>query len=89
MARAKQGMPRHSEISTTMNLYTQDDRDEKQTAQGAFLSAIGLEVVWCSKFVDCHCRYQLNLSFLESMAGTTGLEPATSAVTANWESVTD
>ena len=37
-----QGMLRHSDIRTTMNLYTQDDRDEKQAAQGAFLSAIGL-----------------------------------------------
>jgi hypothetical protein len=27
---------------TTMNLYTQDDRDENQAARGAFLSAVGL-----------------------------------------------
>jgi hypothetical protein len=37
-----QGMLRHSDIRTTMNLYTQDDRDEKQAAQGAFLNAVGL-----------------------------------------------
>ena len=37
-----QGMLRHSDIRTTMNLYTQDDRDKKQAAQGAFLSAVGL-----------------------------------------------
>jgi integrase len=37
-----QGMLRHSDIRTTMNLYTQDDRDEKQAAQGAFLTAVGL-----------------------------------------------
>jgi len=37
-----QGMLRHSDIRTTMNLYTQDDRDEKEAAQGAFLSAVGL-----------------------------------------------
>jgi integrase len=37
-----QGMLRHSDICTTMNLYTQDDRDEKQAAQGVFLSAVGL-----------------------------------------------
>ena len=37
-----QGMLRHSDIRTTMNLYTQDDRDEKQAAQGALLSAVGL-----------------------------------------------
>jgi hypothetical protein len=30
---------RNSGIS---NLYTQDDRDEKQAAQGAFLTAVGL-----------------------------------------------
>jgi hypothetical protein len=35
-------MLRHSDIRTTMNLYTQDDREEKQAAQGAFLSAVGL-----------------------------------------------
>ena len=37
-----QGILRHSDIRTTMNLYTQDDQDEKQAAQGAFLSAVGL-----------------------------------------------
>jgi hypothetical protein len=37
-----QGMSRLSDIRTAMNLYTQDDRDEKQAAQGAFLSAVGL-----------------------------------------------
>ena len=37
-----QGMLRHSDIRTTMDLYTQDDRDEKQAAQGAFLTAVGL-----------------------------------------------
>jgi hypothetical protein len=33
------------DIRTTMNLYTQDDRDEKHAAQGAFPSAVGLGVV--------------------------------------------
>jgi integrase len=37
-----QGILRHSKIQTTLDLYTQDDRDEKQTAQGAFLSVVGL-----------------------------------------------
>ena len=37
-----QGILRHSDIRTTMNLYTQDDRDEKEAAQGAFPSAVGL-----------------------------------------------
>ncbi len=36
-----QGILRHSDIRTAMNLYTQDDRDEKQSAQGAFLDAVG------------------------------------------------
>ena len=36
-----QGILRHSDIRTTLNLYTQDDHDEKQAAQGAFLSAVG------------------------------------------------
>jgi integrase len=37
-----QGMLRHANVKTTLGLYTQDDRDEKQAAQGAFLSAVGL-----------------------------------------------
>jgi integrase len=37
-----QGMLRHANVKTTLNLYTQDDRDEKQAAQGAYLSAVGL-----------------------------------------------
>ena len=37
-----QGILRHSDIRMTMNLYTQDDRDEKQAAQGAFLDAVGI-----------------------------------------------
>jgi len=28
-------------IRTTVNLYTQDDRDEKEAAQGAFPTAVG------------------------------------------------
>jgi hypothetical protein len=43
-------MLRHSDIRTTMNLYTQDDRDEKQAAQGAFLpkerEACKLFILW-------------------------------------------
>ena len=31
--------------------------------------------------MDCHCRSIRSISLLECMAGTTGLEPATSAVT--------
>jgi integrase len=37
-----QGMLRHANVRTTLGIYTQDDQDEKQTAQGVFLSAVGL-----------------------------------------------
>jgi integrase len=37
-----QGILRHARIQTTLDLYTQDDSDEKQAAQGAYLSAVGL-----------------------------------------------
>ncbi len=37
-----QGMLRHANVKTTLGLYMQDDQDEKQIAQGAFLSAVGL-----------------------------------------------
>jgi integrase len=38
-----QGMLRHSRIETTMNLYTQDDNDNKVEAQGKYLAALGVE----------------------------------------------
>jgi integrase len=38
-----QGMLRHSKIETTMNLYTQDDDDNKLEAQGKYLKALGVE----------------------------------------------
>ena len=37
-----QGLLRHADIKTTLGLYTQDDSDEKQAAQSAFLDAMGL-----------------------------------------------
>jgi integrase len=37
-----QGILRHANVKTTLGLYTQDDSDEMQAAQGAFLSAVGL-----------------------------------------------
>jgi hypothetical protein len=37
-----QGMLRHREIRTTVTTCTQDDREEEQSAQGAFLSLVGL-----------------------------------------------
>jgi integrase len=36
------GMLRHANVKTTLNLSMQDDRDEKQAAQGAYLSGVGL-----------------------------------------------
>jgi integrase len=33
---------RHSRIQTTLDLYTQEDRDETQAAQGAYLKAMGM-----------------------------------------------
>jgi hypothetical protein len=36
------GILRQSRIQTTLDLYTQDDRDEKQAAKGAYLGAVGL-----------------------------------------------
>jgi hypothetical protein len=55
-------MLRHSDIRTTMNFYTQDDRDKKQAAQGAFLARQDLEDAYCSELrirsrivtVGCH-----------------------------------
>jgi len=38
-----QGLLRHSKIQTTLDLYTQEDCDETRAAQGAFLSAVGLQ----------------------------------------------
>ena len=35
-----QGIPRHSKIRTTLDLYTQEDSDETRSAKGEFLSAI-------------------------------------------------
>ena len=37
-----QGLLRHSKIQTTLDLYTQEDSDETRAAQGAFLTAVGM-----------------------------------------------
>jgi integrase len=37
-----QGLLRHADLKITLGLYTQEDSDEKQAAQGAFLAAMGL-----------------------------------------------
>jgi hypothetical protein len=36
-------MLRHSKIETTMNLYTQDENDNKVEAQGKYLEALGFQ----------------------------------------------
>ena len=33
---------RHSRIQTTLDIYTQGDRDETRAAQGAFLKELGM-----------------------------------------------
>ena len=38
-----QGLLRHSKIQTTLDLYTQEDSEETRAAQGAYLSAVGLQ----------------------------------------------
>jgi integrase len=37
-----QGILRHAKIQTTLDLYTQEDCDETRTAQGEFLTAVGM-----------------------------------------------
>jgi integrase len=37
-----QSLLRHSKIQTTLDLYTQGDSDERRSAQGQFLNAVGL-----------------------------------------------
>ena len=37
-----QGILRHAKIHTTLDLYTQDDDDETRTAQGEYLTALGV-----------------------------------------------
>ena len=37
-----QGILRHAEIQTTLDLYTQEDSDETRSAQGDYLTALGV-----------------------------------------------
>jgi integrase len=39
-----QSILRHSRIQRTLDLYTQEDSDEKRAAQGEFLSAVGMSM---------------------------------------------
>jgi integrase len=41
-AKTVQGLLRHANIKTTLDLYTQEDNEETREAQGAFLGAMGL-----------------------------------------------
>ena len=41
-AKTVQGLLRHANVKTTLNLYTQADEDETLAAQGKFLTAVGL-----------------------------------------------
>jgi integrase len=41
-AKTVQGLLRHANVKTTLNLYTQADGDETRAAQGQFLTAVGL-----------------------------------------------
>jgi len=43
LAKTVQGLLHHSKIQTTLDLYTQEDSDETRAAQGAYLSAVGLQ----------------------------------------------
>src|SRR5258708_3437533 len=40
--KTEQGILRHSKIQTTLDLYTQEDSDEKLAAQGEYLTAVGM-----------------------------------------------
>ena len=62
-------MLRHAKVQTTLDLYTQGDNDNKISAQDRF----------CGLIVDQDAA-TIHKPF-KRMAGTTGLEPATSAVT--------
>lgn len=42
-AKTVQGLLRHSDVRTTLNLYTHEDGDQTREAQGAFLAAVGLQ----------------------------------------------
>lgn len=41
-AKTVQGLLRHANIKTTLDLYTQEDNEETRAAQGAFLGAMGI-----------------------------------------------
>jgi hypothetical protein len=42
-----QGILRHSKIQTTLDLYTQENSDEKLAAQGEYLTALGVDRSYC------------------------------------------
>ena len=80
-----QGILGHSRIHTTFDLYTDEDLDEMIAAQGKFIDAVGIQKgdrpmrMWVQLWIGLLGAIPSNL--LKRMAGTTGLEPAASAVT--------
>jgi hypothetical protein len=78
-----QGILRHSKIQTTLDLYTQNDTDETRGCARTIPERRGSHregaVMWVEMWVGVLGSIPSNL--LKRMAGTTGLEPAASAVT--------
>jgi hypothetical protein len=88
-----QGILGHSRIQTTLDLYADGDFDEMISAQDKFIDAVGFE----KETVQWQCGWNCGLdfgapflpTFWKELAGTTGLEPAASAVTGQQWDVTD
>jgi integrase len=57
-AKTVQGLLRHANIKTTLDLYTREDNEETRQAQGAFLSAMGLG----SQLIQERCGLNCGLS---------------------------
>ena len=80
-----QGILGHSRIQSTLDLYTDENLDEMIAAQDKFIDASGFEreIVQggVSEIVGRRGWKHHSLTALKRMAGTTGLEPAASAVT--------
>jgi hypothetical protein len=87
-----QGISGHSRIQTTLDLYTDEDLDEMIAAQDKFIDAVGLETETSNEGVGEIVGWTFGATpsnLLKRMAGTTGLEPAASAVTAKSSPVTN
>jgi len=72
-----QGMLRHSRIQTTLDLYTQDDRNETGGVSDGVRSRNAYGAVKCG--LDCGFGFVgQHLLTLKQMVGLGGLEPPTS-----------